>query len=264
MYRPGDLGVKLTKRVALQMGIGMTEAPDRSTRRDFANYLQVRGEEHTSFGMWNDQKAGQTGWGVWEKSIAVSGIEGTAAMKRAALKEARDALKRIKVESTRAIELGSYANFRPMYDYLPGQYIMAHASDGTLQQYRVMAITLQFDLDQGVSGNIVMGDRFMQNVLNFRKTMARTVGGYETTIGGGTVPQLPSREPVEEQQLLPSPLLAASVRAGVNRLTGRPTTIVNLAWQATDDLLDAEPLSPDEELEAEQEAPPEAYGDDPE
>lgn len=259
MYRPGDLGVKLTRQVALQLGIGMSEAPDRASRRDFANYLHVRGQEHKSFGMWNDQKVAQTGWGVWEKSVAISGIDGTAAMKRAALKEARDALKRVKVESTRGLELGTYADFRPMYDYLPGQYIMAYASNGVLQQYRVMGITLSFDNDQGVSGNIVLGDKFMQNVLNFRQSMARTVGGYEKTIGGGTVPLLPPVEPIEEEEFLPAPLLAASVRAGVNRLTGRPSTIVNLAWQVGEDLPDAVPVTPEEEAEAEQEAPAEAY-----
>lgn len=259
MYRPGDLGVKLSQHVALQMGIDMSEAPDRASRRDFANYLHVRGQEHKSFGMWNDQKTAATGWGVWERSIAVSGIDGTTQMKRAALKEARDALKRIKVESTRGVDLGGYADFRPMYDYLPGQYIMAYASNGQLQQYRVMSITLQFDTDQGVSGNLVLGDKFMQNVLDFRKSMARTVGGYEKTIGGGTVPLLPARDPVEEDELLPSPLLAATARAGVNRLTGRPSTIVNLAWQTGEEPRDAVPVTPEEAEEAEQEAPEEAY-----
>lgn len=261
LYRPGDLGVRLGDRVALQLGIDMSEAPDRATRRGFANYLLVRGEGHTSFGMWNDQKVTQTGWGVWEESLSVAGVEGTSNMKKAALKEAREALKQIKVESTRSIDLGGPDDFRPMFDYLPGQYISAYGADGTMESLRIMGITLTFDHERGVSGNITLGDRFMQQAIDFRKSMARTVGGYEKTIGGGTVPQLPPNPgaPQYEDALLPAPVLAATTRAGVNRLNGQPSTILTLAWQSLETPVDAEPVSPEEEAAAEQEAPPEAY-----
>lgn len=234
MYRPGDLGVRLGDSAALHLGLDMTEAPDRATRRDFANYLLVRGEGHTSFGMWNDQRVQQTGWGVWEEAVSISGVEGTSELKRAALKEARDSLRRIKVESTRDINLSGPSRYRPMYDYLPGQYISAYGSDGTMQSLRIMGITLTFDIEQGISGHITLGDRFMQQAINFRKTIARTVGGYEKVIGGGTVPTLPANPGApegEEEALMPPALLVATTRAGVNRLNGQPSTIVNLAWQ---------------------------------
>lgn len=258
MYRPGDLGVKLTSQVALLPGTDMTEAPDRASRREFANYIHVRGEEHTSFGMWNNAKTQATGWGVWEKAVAISGVTKTAELKKAALKEARQALNRIKVESTRGLSLGGYGSYRPMYDYLPGQYIMAYGSNGIFQQYRVMSITLEFSEDGSVTGNAVLGDKFMQRALDFRNSMARTVGGYEKVIGGGTVPLLPSppadTADEEDEASMPVPVLAASVRAGVNNLTGAPATILNLAWQTSEEPNEEEvdPLPPADEPDDEE------------
>lgn len=231
MFRPGDFASDLSGKVALHMGVDLTEAPDKATRHNFANYLLVRGEKNLSFGMTNPGADSSGGWGTMEKAVSVSGASTVATAKKLALKEAKDSLKRIKIESTRGLIVHE-GGHRPMYDYLPGDWIRVYGVDGTLQKVRIMQITLTREAGGHISGNLVLADRFYAQALDFRNSLASTLGGYETTIGGGTVPMLP-QTPVGG--VSPSARgavssLAIAARSGINEASGANEVILSIDW----------------------------------
>ena len=246
VYRPGDYSVDLSSRVSLRPGTDVSEAPDKSSRRGHANYLLVRGEENLSFGMWNGSASRTNPWGTWEESISVSGAKTVGDAKTLALKEAREKLKRIRVQSTRQIIVRPNG-YRPLYDYLPGHYIRIYGTDGHLHRVRVEQVTLTSDNTGTLSGNLVLGDRFYQSVLNFRRQLSRTVGGYEKPIGGGTVPLLPgAADTPSESQAAVIPSVSASVRMGVNEASGKPSTVMTVSWSPGTELAE-EYFAPEQE-----------------
>jgi hypothetical protein len=231
MFRPGDFNVDVSDVVGLHLGRDLTEAPDKASRHEYANYWVIRGEGNLSFGMkaTGDVDPGM-GWGTWEKALTASGAKKTADAKKMALKEAKGTLKRIKLESTRGLIVHAEAP-RPMFDYLPGQTIRVYGADGEMQRVRVMQITLTREPGGWVSGNLVLDDRFLATALNFRNSLALTLGGYEKTLGGGTVPMLPpppdSVDPVVRETAVS---VVVGARAGINEATGHAATILNIAW----------------------------------
>ena len=246
MYRPGDYAVDLSSRVSLRPGTDVSEAPDKSSRREHANYLLVRGEDNMSFGMWNGNARRTNPWGVWEESVSVSGVSKVADAKKLALKEARARLRRIKVQSTRQLVIRP-GGYRPLYDYLPGHYIRIYDSSGQLARVRIEQVTLSSDKAGMLTGNMILGDRFYQGVLNFRRHLARTVGGYEKPIGGGTVPLLPgSADTPSQSQTAAAPSVSASVRMGINAASGKPSTVMTVSWSPGAGLAE-EYLAPHEE-----------------
>lgn len=231
MFRPGDFSTDLSAKVALHMGVDLTEAPDKATRHEFANYLLVRGEKNLSFGMTNPGADSSGGWGTMEKAVSVSGASTVKSAKALALKQAKDSLKRIKLESTRGL-IVHQGGHRPMYDYLPGDWIRVYGVDGTLQKVRIMQITLTREEGGHVSGNLVLADRFYAQALDFRNSMATTLGGYEKTIGGGTVPLLPQAklDAVSQAARAAVTSLAIAARSGINEASGANEVILSIDW----------------------------------
>lgn len=247
MYRPGDYAKDVSSVVGLHMGRHLTEAPDKASRHDFANYWVVRGEGNLSFGMKPTKNVdAMLGWGTWETSLSVSGATKAAEAKKLAVNEAKNTLKRVKIESTRGLIVTTQGP-RPMVDYLPGHKIRVYGVDGTMQKVRVMQVTLTREPDGHVSGNLVLADRFYAAALNFKASLSATLGGHEKSIGGGTVPMLPQpKAPVREKAKAAPASMAASARAGINESTGLGQTILSLAWSpAGEDAF--EPLLPEEE-----------------
>ncbi|WP_346921387.1 hypothetical protein [Glutamicibacter creatinolyticus] len=246
LMKPGVYNHDSSTRVGLHMGKDLTEAPDKATRHDYADYLVVRGEDNLSFGMYPSNPDPKTGWGTWEKSVSASGAKKTADAKKIALREAKESLRAIRLESTRGIII-RHGGLRPMYDYLPGHYIRVYGTDGTMQKVRVTQITLTREQGGHVTGNLVLGDRFLKAALDFRKSMSTTVGGYEKTVGGGTVPMLPAPVPgVPDRAKWAPPSLSVSARTGINEANGRAETILSLGWTPPgEDVF--EPMAPDEE-----------------
>ncbi|GAA1411888.1 hypothetical protein AUR04nite_00600 [Glutamicibacter uratoxydans] len=246
LMKPGVYNHDSSSRVGLHLGKDLTEAPDKATRFDYADYLVVRGEDNLSFGMRPSNPDRRTGWGTWEKSVSASGAKKVADAKKIVLREAKDSLRAIRLESTRGLMVRQDGP-RPMYDYLPGHYIRVYGTDGAMQKVRVMQVTLTREQGGHVSGNLVLGDRFLKAALDFRKSMSTTVGGYEKTIGGGTVPALPAPTPgVPERAKWAPPSLSISARVGINEANGRSETILSLGWTPPgEDVF--EPMAPDDE-----------------
>lgn len=246
LMKPGVYNHDSSHRIGLHMGKDLSEAPDKATRHDYADYLVVRGEDNLSFGMRPNKPDPRTGWGTWEKSVSASGAKKVADAKKIALREAKDSLRAIRLESTRGL-IVRHDGPRPMYDYLPGHYIRIYGTDGAMQKVRVMQVTLTREAGGHVSGNLVLGDRFLKGALDFRKSMSKTIGGYEKTIGGGTVPSLPAPIPgVPDKAKIAPPSLSISARTGINEANGRAETILSLGWTPPgEDVF--EPMAPDEE-----------------
>lgn len=230
LMKPGTMAIDVSDKVGLHLGKDLKEAPDKATLHDFANYLLVRGEDNLSFGMANSKSDSSLGWGTWERALSASGAKKTADAKKAVAGEAKQAQKRLKIESTRQLIIHPETPL-PMYHYQPGNYIGIYGIDGTMQKVRVKQVTLTAD-DEGVmSGALVLGDRFRSTALDFRRSLNATVGGYEKTIGGGTVPLLPAPSgQVPAKAKTPPPSLAIAARTGINEATGASSTILSLAW----------------------------------
>lgn len=243
---PGTLGKDVSKWVGLHLGKDLLEAPDKATRHDFADYLLVRGEDNLSFGMRNPKSDPAVGWGTWEKNLSASGAKRVTDAKQIVDAEAKLSQRRVKIESTRQIRLHPEAP-HPMYDYLPGQTIRIYGVDGTMQKSLVQQITLIQDDEGLLTGALILGDRFRAGPLNFRKSLSTTLGGYEKTIGGGTVPLLPPPKPGPPPiKRLPPMTLAGGARVAINEATGESSVIMSLDWSPADGF-DFEPLLPSEE-----------------
>lgn len=230
LMKPGTLGVDVSAQVGLHLGKDLKEAPDKATLHDFANYLLVRGEDNLSFGMSNSKSDPAVGWGTWERALSASGAKKTADAKKAVAGEAKQSQKRLKIESTRQLIIHPETPL-PMYHYQPGNYIGIYGTDGTMQKVRIKQISLIADDEGTVSGALILGDRFRSTALDFRRSLNTTVGGYEKTIGGGTVPLLPGPDGrVPAKAKTPPPSLAIAARTGINEATGASSTILSLAW----------------------------------
>jgi len=243
---PGDMAIDVSESVGLQLGRDLKEAPDKGTRHDFANYILVRGEDNLSFGMKTPGADGATGWGTWEKSLSASGAKKVKDAKEIVSQEARLSRRRVKIESTRQIIIHPEAPW-PMYDYLPGQFIRIYGADGTMQKSQVQQITLVQEDEGLITGNLVLGDRFRSGPLNFKRSLSTTLGGYEKTIGGGTVPLLPSPVPSPPTgRLRPPATMAVGARVAINEATGESGVILAMDWSPAG-AVDFEPMLPSEE-----------------
>lgn len=243
---PGTFQKDVSDRMGLQLGRDLLEAPDKATRHDFANYLLVRGEDNLSFGMWNPGSDSSAAWGTWEKSLSASGAKKVADAKQIVTNEAKLSQRRVKIESTRQIHLHPEAP-HPMYDYLPGQFIRVYGVDGTMQKVQVQQITLTQDDEGLMNGALILGDRFRTGPLNFRRSLSTTLGGYEKTIGGGTVPLLPSPKPgIPNAKARPPMTMAAAARVAINESTGESGVILALDWSPAGEV-SFDPVLPDEE-----------------
>lgn len=243
---PGRFAKDVSDRVGLHLGKDLKEAPDKGTRHDYANYLLVRGESNLSFGMKNKNSDSTTGWGTWEKALSASGAKTVASAKEVVGQEAKLSQRRVKIESTRQIVVHPQAPY-PLYDYLPGQFIRVYGADGAMQKVQVAQITLVQGEDGLVEGALVLGDRFRKGPLNFKRSLATTLGGYEKTIGGGTVPRLP--DPIKglpPRLVLPAMSLAVGARVAINESTGRSSVIVAMDWSPSGEV-SFEPILPSEE-----------------
>lgn len=246
LFRPGLYDLDMSERVGLHLGYDLTDAPDKATRHEFANYLVVRGEGDLSFGMVNTGADQQLGWGTWEKAVSASGASRIADAKKMVTQEAKTSLKRVKVESTRGLIIHP-GGVRPMFDFLPGHRIRIYGTDGTMNRVRVMQITLHTEAEGRVNGNLVLGDRFYRTAIDFRKSLSRTVGGYEKTIGGGgaPVPSQPAQRAPDALRLAP-PSLAVSAKVSINEADGSSGVALMLAWVPPGDDVFT-PLPPSEE-----------------
>lgn len=243
---PGTFEKDVSTLVGLHLGKDLLEAPDKATRHDFANYLLVRGEDNLAFGMKNPQSDSAAAWGTWEKSLSASGAKKVADAKEIVTREAKLSQRRVKIESTRQIRIHPEAPY-PMYDYLPGQFIRMYGVDGTMQKSQVQQITLVQEDEGLITGALILGDRFRAGPLNFRRSLSTTLGGYEKTIGGGTVPLLPPPAPgVPRAKRYPPMTLATAARVAINETSGESTVIMALDWSPNDGI-NFEPLLPSEE-----------------
>lgn len=243
---PGTFEKDVSQWVGLQMGRDLVEAPDKATRHDFANYILVRGEDNLSFGMKTPGADASAAWGTWEKSLSASGAKKVKDAKEIVTREAKLSQRRVKIESTRQIRVHPEAPY-PMFDYLPGQFIRVYGVDGTMQRVQMQQITVVQEDDGTVSGALILGDRFRAGPLNFRKSLSTTLGGYEKTIGGGTVPLLPAPTPgVPKLKNRPPMSLATAARVAINEASGESSVIIALDW-SPEDGIGFEPLLPAEE-----------------
>lgn len=250
LFRPGLYDLDLSQNVALNLGYDLKDAPDTATRHDFANYILVRGEGDLSFGMKNIGADQSLGWGTWEKSLAAAGAKTISDAKKLVTHEAKSSLKRVKVESTRGFVVRP-GGLRPMYDFLPGHRVRTYGTDGTMSRVRIMQVTLTGDDEGRIDGNLVLGDRFYRNAIDFRKSLSRTLGGYEKTIGGGSTPMpVVPRPKAPDASMLAPPALAISAKVMINEATGQSGTGLLVSWLPS--APDAVEFIPDTEV------PPEA------
>src|SRR5690606_21119522 len=89
-------------------------------------------------------------------------------------------------EHTRDLRFES-AVFFPFLDYGLGDTILAANARGEMEGMRVQQITLTFAQD-GLAGNVVLGDRFTERVLRLERVARGITGGAANLGGAGSLP----------------------------------------------------------------------------
>lgn len=186
-----------TKEVTLHMQRDLLAAPNDGTWEALASRIFVMGDgaRATVTNLSSFQP-----WGVWEEAMNQSGVTDSGTL--IALAQARlSQTTGRRVQMTREIAFPTTL-YLPLIHYFPGDHITAPGEDGTNQNLRVRQITLTSDQSQGVTGNLVLNDRFIERDLRRQRTLDSLTTSTGTPGGGGGQPSEDTRIPAVPQGLV--------------------------------------------------------------
>ncbi|WP_433426376.1 hypothetical protein ACQP1V_42780 (plasmid) [Microtetraspora malaysiensis] len=189
-----------TAPVDLKFGRDVVEAPTKGTLEDAASAVLVVGDEGMRLELTNPGATAP--WGRWEQYIGQGGVSdpGTATLlAQSALERAG----RERVQVTRGITPQA-ARWLPWRDYRPGDQILAPSDHGAMESLRVRQVTLTMGRD-GIAGNLVLNDRFLEREIRQSRRTAGIVGGSTADGGSGArpAPESPTaRVPAAPQGLI--------------------------------------------------------------
>lgn len=170
----------------LVSGIDVTDAPDRGTYSSLTHNVLFLGEEGLTFEM--NQTGVMTPWGKWEKSVSQGGVTSKSTGQVLGQHEL-DAGAGPRTESTREL-LFQPGRPQPYVHYIVGDNITAIGANGVAETMRVRQVTLTKKSDGTVTGNLVLGDRFLEREVRQSRKIDGLLGGVIPR-GNGDKPGTP-------------------------------------------------------------------------
>ena len=180
IYNPKSASADLSATVRLLYGEDLTDAPSKTSQADRVARILVKGDGKRKVTV-KDPTVPEH-YGRWEAMIDSAGVKDDDDLEDAG-NEALDDRNRIKGEYTRTLTMSG--KWLPFRDYQVGDWVTAPGADGD-ERLRVMQITITRDEQNGLSGNIVLGDRFTSKDLALAGRVSAITGGTTGVIGNGT------------------------------------------------------------------------------
>lgn len=179
-----------TSSVTLHAQRDLLDAPNDSSYEALAGRIFIMGDG-TRVSVTNNTSLQP--WGTWEEAMNQSGVSDSGTL--IALAQARlSQTTGRRVQMTREIAFPTTL-YLPLINYFPGDFITAPAKDGTNDDLRVRQITLTSDKSQGVTGNLVLNDRFIERDLRRQRTLDSLTTSTGQPGGGGGAPSEDTRLP---------------------------------------------------------------------
>lgn len=179
-----------TSSVTLHAQRDLLDAPNDSSYEALAGRIFIMGDG-TRVTVTNNTSLQP--WGTWEEAMNQSGVSDSGTL--IALAQARlSQTTGRRVQMTREIAFPTTL-YLPLINYFPGDFITAPGKDGTNDDLRVRQITLTSDKSQGVTGNLVLNDRFIERDLRRQRTLDSLTTSTGQPGGGGGAPSEDTRLP---------------------------------------------------------------------
>lgn len=186
-----------TSSVTLHAQRDLLDAPNDSSYEALAGRIFIMGDG-TRVSVTNNTSLQP--WGTWEEAMNQSGVSDSGTL--IALAQARlSQTTGRRVQMTREIAFPTTL-YLPLINYFPGDFITAPAKDGTNDDLRVRQITLTSDKSQGVTGNLVLNDRFIERDLRRQRTLDSLTTSTGQPGGGGGAPSEDTRLPAAPEGLV--------------------------------------------------------------
>lgn len=132
-------------------------------------------------------------WGMWEDAMNQSGVSDSGTLTALAQARLSQTTGR-RVQMTREVAFPTTL-YLPLINYFPGDFITAPGQSAEHDDLRVRQITLTADKSQGVTGNLVLNDRFIERDLRRQRTLDSLTTSTGQPGGGGGSPGEDTRSP---------------------------------------------------------------------
>lgn len=220
MYNQNSACIDRSATVRLAYGDDLNDAPSTVSQSDRVARLLVKGDGKHRVTV-TDPAVPEL-YGRWEAMMDASGVDSNAELDEAGDSELATR-NRVKGEYTRDLTLSG--TFLPFVDYNVGDWITAPGAAGS-ERLRVMQITITRDEQNGLSGNVVLGDRFTSADLKMAGKLAAITGGSTAAGGSGTSASVPvdTRQPAAPTNL--------AVTSDLYFSAGRWLVRCDLSWDA--------------------------------
>ncbi len=198
IYNPNSASVDRSGTVRLSFGDDLVDAPSTMSQADRVARILVKGDGKHKVTV-NDPSVPEL-YGRWEALVDASGVKDNDDLEDTGQAELADR-NRIKGEHTRTLTMSG--TFLPFRDYNVGDWVTAPGASGD-ERLRVMQITITRDEQNGLSGNLVLGDRFTTADLALAGRVSAITGGSTGVIGNGSLigePQVDTRQPAAPTNL---------------------------------------------------------------
>ena len=183
IYNPNTGFVDRSATVHLRYGSELSDAPSRTSQADRVARLLVRGDGKHK--VTETDPAVPEHYGRWEAMLDCAGVTDDDDLEDAGQAELADR-NRIKGQYTRTLTMSvEEGAFLPFRDYQVGDWVTAPGATGD-EVLRVMQITITRDEQNGLSGNVVLGDRFTAADLALAGRVSAITGGTSGVSGNGT------------------------------------------------------------------------------
>ncbi|MER6605800.1 hypothetical protein ABT282_07755 [Streptomyces sp. NPDC000927] len=174
--------------VVMRPHFDILREPTEITREDLARRVLVQGDGPKYRNITDPKNA--TPWGAWEEYVTAGGWSSSKALDsigKASLvaRRGNGQPQGQRAQLTKEIHVRDGSKL-PLIDFRPGDYIKAPGyvslqpdeSDpwrGSLSKLRVQQITLNYEEPYGISGNVVLNDRFADRDLKKERWLARVL-----------------------------------------------------------------------------------------
>lgn len=205
--------------VRLHLSRDVLEAPDEESIEEVVSSVLIRGDNGLTIS--EDNVSAPTPWGKWEGFISQGGVsdEGTA---RTLVQADLSRGSRTRGQYTRGLTFLN-TQFYPFVRFSPGDYVIAPTFDETNEKVRVQQITITKG-QNGVGGNVILNDRFIEAELRRSRRITGIVGG--STVDGGS-----GARPAPEVLILPgAPATLSVISDAYIDANGVPQAVATLSW----------------------------------